>query len=181
MGRTSELYKAGGVHHVHFSAFRPIRDTPLESRAAVPAIREHRLYQTDYLMRYYGFQQDEVIFESNGNLPLDRDPKVAWALANREHFPLDVTTASYELLVRVPGIGVVTARRIVNERRATAIRDVADLKRLGVQTTRATGFLTLRGRALERHRWTEQLALWQPSDEVGARHQVYDVSPGTFR
>lgn len=181
VGRTSELYKAGGVHHVHFSAFRPIRDTPLESRAAVPAIREHRLYQTDYLMRYYGFQQDEVIFESNGNLPLDRDPKVAWALANREHFPLDVTTASYELLVRVPGIGVVTARRIVNERRATAIRDVADLKRLGVQTTRATGFLTLRGRALERHRWTEQLALWQPSDEVGARHQVYDVSPGTFR
>jgi predicted DNA-binding helix-hairpin-helix protein len=179
--RVSELYEAGGVHHVHFSAFRPIRNTPLESRAAAPALREHRLYQTDYLMRYYGFQQGEVIYESNGNLPLDRDPKVAWALANREHFPLDVTAAPYELLVRVPGIGVITARRIVKERRATTIRDVADLRRLGVQTTRAIGFLTLRGRALERHRWTEQLGLWQPGDEVGARQQLYDVSPGTFR
>jgi predicted DNA-binding helix-hairpin-helix protein len=179
--RVSELYKAGGVHHVHFSAFRPIRDTPLESRAAVPAIREHRLYQADYLMRYYGFKQGEVIYEPNGNLPLDRDPKVAWALANREHFPLDVMTASYELLLRVPGIGVVTAKRLISERRTTAFRDLADLTRIGVQTTRATGFLSLRGRAFERHRWTEQLGLWQPGDEVGARRQIYDVSPGTFR
>ena len=179
--RVSELYKAGGVHHVHFSAFRPIRNTPLESRAAVPAVREHRLYQTDYLMRYYGYDQGELIYGDNGNLPLDRDPKVAWALANGAHFPLEVMTASYELLLRVPGIGVVTARRIVNERRTTLIRDLGDLKRLGVQTTRATGFLMLRGRALERHRWTEQLGFWQASDEVGARHQIYDVSPGTFR
>jgi putative DNA modification/repair radical SAM protein len=181
VGRVSELYQAGGVHHVHFSAFRPIRDTPLETRAAAPAIREHRLYQTDYLMRYYGFDQGELVYESNGNLPLDRDPKVAWALAHREHFPLDITSAPYELLVRVPGIGVLTARRIVNERRQTAFRGLADLRRIGVQTTRATGFLTLRGRALERHRWTEQLGFWQAGDEVGARHQVYDVSPGTFR
>jgi predicted DNA-binding helix-hairpin-helix protein len=179
--RVSELYKSGGVHHVHFSAFRPIRDTPLESREAVPAIREHRLYQTDYLMRYYGFSKGEVIYEPNGNLPLDRDPKVAWALANPQLFPLDVMTATYELLVRVPGIGVITARRIVNERRTTTIRDLADLRRLGVQTTRATGFLMLRGRAFERHRWTEQLGLWSAGEEVGARHRVYDVSPGTFR
>jgi predicted DNA-binding helix-hairpin-helix protein len=179
--RVSELYKSGGVHHVHFSAFRPIRDTPLETRAAAPALREHRLYQTDYLMRYYGFAQSEVIYEANGNLPLDRDPKVAWALANRELFPLDVMTASYELLLRVPGIGVVTAKRIVSERRATAIRDLGDLKKLGVQTTRATGFLLLRGRAVEAYRWTEQLGFWNVGDEVGARHQVYSVSPGTFR
>jgi predicted DNA-binding helix-hairpin-helix protein len=179
--RVSQLYESGGVHHVHFSAFRPIRNTPLETRTAVPAVREHRLYQTDYLMRYYGFTKGEVIYEPNGNLPLDRDPKVAWALANRELFPVDVMTASYELLLRVPGIGVITARRIVDTRRTTHIRDLADLKRLGVQTTRAIGFLMLSGRALAPHRWTEQLGVWNVADEVGARQGVYDVSRGTFR
>lgn len=179
--RVSELYAAGGVHHVHFSAFRPIRDTPLETRAATPALREHRLYQTDYLLRYYGFSESDVVYETDGNLPLANDPKVAWALAHPEIFPVDVITASYETLVRVPGIGVVTARRIVNERRSTVIRGAADLKRLGVQTTRALGFLLVKGRQLSAHRWTEQLGFWNPGDEVGAYAPVYDVSPGTFR
>jgi predicted DNA-binding helix-hairpin-helix protein len=179
--RVSELYGGGGVHHVHFSAFRPIRETPLESRPAVPALREHRLYQTDYLLRYYGFTKSDVVYQPDGNLPLDRDPKVAWAIANPELFPLDVMTAPYDLLVRVPGIGVVTAKRIVTERRTTTIRGTADLKRLGVQTTRAMGFLLLRGRALDAHRWTEQLGFWNAADQVGMRQGVYDVSPGTFR
>ena len=179
--KVAELYSAGGVHHVHFSAFRPIRETPLESKPAVPALREHRLYQTDYLLRYYGFAANEVVFESDGNLPLANDPKVAWALAHREHFPLEITTASFDSLVRVPGIGVVTARRIVNERRATTFRDLADLKRIGVQINRAAGFLALRGRAFSTSRWTEQLGFWNPGDEVGSYAHVYDVSPGTFR
>jgi predicted DNA-binding helix-hairpin-helix protein len=85
--RVAELYAKGGVHHVHFSAFRPISNTPLESRAATPALREHRLYQTDYLFRYYGFAASEVIYEKDGNLPLGVDPKVAWALAHPECFP----------------------------------------------------------------------------------------------
>jgi predicted DNA-binding helix-hairpin-helix protein len=76
---------------------------------------------------------------------------------------------------------VLTARRIVSERRKTTIRDLADLRKLGVQTTRAAGFLTLKGRALGAGRWAEQLALWRPEEEVGAHRQVYDVSPGTFR
>lgn len=179
--RVSELYAAGGVHHVHFSAFRPIRDTPLESRDAVPALREHRLYQTDYLLRYYGFDVGEVVYREDGSLPLDHDPKVAWALAHREHFPVDVATASYRTLVRVPGIGVVTAKRIVNERRTTIIRDLSDLRKLGVQTIRAAGFLALKGRSLGAGRWAEQLGLWRVEDEVGAYRRVYDVSPGTFR
>jgi predicted DNA-binding helix-hairpin-helix protein len=179
--RVSELYSGGGVHHVHFAAFRPIRDTPLESRNAAPALREQRLYQTDYLLRYYGFKVGEVVYQDDGNLPLERDPKVAWALAHPEHFPVDVMTASYRLLVRVPGIGVVTAKRIVNERRTAIIRDLSDLKKLGVQTTRATGFLSLKGRALGAGRWSEQLGFWRAEDEVGAHRQVYDVSPGTFR
>jgi predicted DNA-binding helix-hairpin-helix protein len=178
--RVADLYKAGGVHHVHFSAFRPIRDTPLESRPAVPALREQRLYQTDYLLRYYGFLKSDVIYEANGNLPLDRDPKVAWAIANASHFPVDVMTASYEMLLRIPGIGVLTARRIVQERRSTQLRNLADLRKLGVQQ-RAAGFLLLRGRALQSHRWAEQLSLWNPADDVGAGHRIYSVSPGTFR
>ena len=181
VNRVSELYSAGGVHHVHFSAFRPIRDTPLETRAAAPALREHRLYQADYLLRYYGFSVGEVVYQHNGNLPLEHDPKVAWALANPEHFPVDVATASYQALVRVPGIGVVTARRIVNERRASIIRDLSDLRTLGVQTGRAAGFLALKGRSLGGGRWSEQLGLWGVEEEVGAYRQVYDFSPGTFR
>jgi len=179
--RVSELYAGGGVHHVHFSAFRPIRDTPLETHAAAPALREQRLYQTDYLLRYYGFSTGDVVYRPDGNLPLDRDPKVAWALAHPEHFPVDVATASYQALVRVPGIGVVTARRIVAERRNTIIRGLSDLHKLGVQTARATGFLSLKGRALGAGRWSEQLGFWRAEDEVGAYKQVYDVSPGTFR
>jgi predicted DNA-binding helix-hairpin-helix protein len=181
LNRVAELYDAGGVHHVHFSAFRPIRDTPLESRPAVPALREHRLYQTDYLLRYYGFTASDVVYEADGSLPLGNDPKVAWALAHPEQFPVDVATASYEVLVRVPGIGVATAKRLVSERRTTTIRGLADLRRLGVQTGRAAGFLALRGRGLEATRWTEQLAFWSPGESAGSYPEVYDVSPGTFR
>jgi predicted DNA-binding helix-hairpin-helix protein len=179
--RVSELYAGGGVHHVHFSAFRPIRDTPLETRDAVPALREHRLYQADYLLRYYGFTVGDVVYQADGNLPLDHDPKVAWALAHPEQFPVDIATASYRTLVRVPGIGVVTARRIVNERRNAIIRDLSDLRKLGVQTTRATGFLALKGRTLGAGRWSEQLGLWRAEEEIGSYRRVYDVSPGTFR
>ena len=179
--RVSEIYAGGGVHHVHFSAFRPIRDTPLETRPAAPALREHRLYQTDYLLRYYGFVANDIVYAGDGNLPLERDPKVSWAITNPERFPVDVATASYRALVRVPGIGVLTARRIVSERRKTIIRDLTDLRKLGVQTARAAGFLTLKGRTLGAGRWSEQLGFWRADEEVGAHHQVYDVSPGTFR
>jgi predicted DNA-binding helix-hairpin-helix protein len=179
--RVSELYASGGVHHVHFAAFRPIRETPLESRPAVPALREQRLYQSDYLIRYYGFVEQDLVYERDGNLPLGMDPKVAWALAHPDRFPVDVMTASLDALLRVPGVGVVTARRIVKERGASIIRNLADLQRMGVQTTRAAGFLSLRGRVFQTSRWTEQLGFWQPGDEVGAYHPIYDVSPGTFR
>ena len=181
VNRVSEIYAGGGVHHVHFSAFRPIRDTPLEARIAAPALREHRLYQTDYLLRYYGFVADDIVYAGDGNLSLERDPKVTWALAHPESFPVDLATASYSAIVRVPGVGVLTARRIVKARRSTVIRDLKDLRKLGVQTNRAAGFLSLRGRALGASRWSEQLGFWRAEDEVGAPHHVYDVSPGTFR
>ncbi|MGH7525093.1 MAG: radical SAM protein [Gemmatimonadales bacterium] len=181
LGAVTRLSAGGGIHHAHFSAFRPISETPMEDVPATPALREHRLYQADYLLRSYGFAPDEVVYDPSGNLPLALDPKAAWALANPERFPVEVRAASYEELLRVPGIGPTVARRIVEERSTTTFRGLADLRRLGVVTTRAAGFLTLGGRRLQTTRWTEQLGFWGLEEEVGAHHMVYEVSPGTFR
>jgi predicted DNA-binding helix-hairpin-helix protein len=181
IGKVSELYAGGGIHHSQFSAFRPIRDTPMEGVRATPALRELRLYQADHLLRGYGFAPDELTFDDEGNLPLGRDPKVAWALAHPERFPVEIRTASPPELLRVPGIGRLTAQRIVTERAATRPRGLSDLRRLGVITSRAAGFLTLGGRRLQTTRWTEQLGFWSPGDDAGVPHIVYDVSPGTFR
>jgi len=181
LDRVTTLYSGGGIHHAHFSAFRPIRDTPMEGVPAAPALREHRLYQADWLLREYGFEPNEVVFGRDGNLPLAVDPKTAWALEHPDLFPIEVRTAGYEQLLRVPGVGPRSARRLVNERSAAVIRGLADLRRFGVVTTRAAGFLTLGGRRLQAVRWSQQLGLWRPEDEVGARHEIYDFSPGTFR
>jgi predicted DNA-binding helix-hairpin-helix protein len=181
LDRVTGLYAGGGIHHAHFSAFRPIRDTPMEGAPATPALREHRLYQADWLLREYGFEPNEVVYGRDGNLPLAIDPKTAWALEHADRFPVEIRNAGYEQLLRVPGIGPRSARRLVNERGAAVIRGLADLRRFGVVTTRAAGFLTLGGRRLQAVRWSQQLAFWRPEDEVGARHEVYDFSPGTFR
>jgi predicted DNA-binding helix-hairpin-helix protein len=181
IGKVSELYAGGGIHHSQFSAFRPIRDTPMEDVRATPVLREFRLYQADHLMRGYGFKAQELTYDDKGNLPLSLDPKVAWALAHPERFPVEIRTASPVELLRVPGIGPATARRIVAERGATRMRNLMDLRRLGVITGRAAGFLALGGRRLQTTRWTEQLGFWNPEDDAGVPHIVYDVSPGTFR
>ena len=181
IGTVARFRKGGGVHHPQFSAFRPITRTPLEEMPATPALREHRLYQAAHLLTDYGFEAEEVEYEKNGNLSLALDPKAAWALAHPERFPVEISTASYEELVRVPGIGPDTARPIVQQRRTVTFRGLADLRKMGVLTGRAAGFLTLRGRRLGTTRWTEQLGFWAPEDEMGAYHLTYEVSPGTFR
>jgi predicted DNA-binding helix-hairpin-helix protein len=112
----TRLKAPGGVHHPQFSAFRPISDTPMEGVPAAPALREHRLYQAAHLLSSYGFAPEEVVYESNGNLPLSLDPKSAWALAHPEMFPVEVQRASYEELIRVPGIGPIVARRLIEQR-----------------------------------------------------------------
>jgi predicted DNA-binding helix-hairpin-helix protein len=179
--KSAELYRAGGIHHVHFSAFRPITDTPLEEMPGAPPLREHRLYQADHLMRRYRFSHEEIVFDGAGNLPLEHDPKVAWALAHPERFPLELGTASYSELLRVPGVGPLSARRIVESRRAARIRGLDDLRKMGVVTSWAQGFLTLGGRRLAAERWKEQLALWSPAEQAGVGREVFEFSPGTFR
>ncbi|HZA97460.1 MAG TPA: radical SAM protein [Gemmatimonadales bacterium] len=177
----TRLKTGGGVHHPHFSAFRPISNTPLEFAPAAPALREHRLYQAAYLLSGYGFAPEEVVYGASGNLPLSHDPKTAWALNHPEWFPVEISTASFEELVRVPGVGPLAARRIVAQRSTAILRTLRDLRTLGVITARAGGFLTLRGRRLQTTRWSEQLGFWAEEDQVGTHHVVYQVSPGTFR
>jgi putative DNA modification/repair radical SAM protein len=132
VGKASRLYDSFRLRRVYYSAFSPIPDAsavlPLKRP---PLIREHRLYQSDWLMRFYGYQPGEVMqaTEADGNLPLDIDPKLAWALKFRERFPVDVNRASKEALLRVPGLGVRAVQRILASRRHRTMRldDVAKL------------------------------------------------------
>lgn len=132
----------------------------MEGHEPTPAAREHRLYQAEHLLRQYGFAWDELPFEGDGNLPLDEDPKTAWARVHPERFPLETQTAPYELLLRVPGIGPKAARTLVAERRRSIFRDHRDLARAGVDVVRAGYFITLRGRRLATTLPPQQLRLF---------------------
>jgi putative DNA modification/repair radical SAM protein len=129
--RTStRLYGTYGLRRVYYSAFSPIPDASaaLPLRPA-PLLREHRLYQADWLLRFYGFGVEELATDATGNLDLARDPKLAWALMHREMFPVDVNRADREALLRVPGLGVKSVDRILATRRHRRLR-MADLARL---------------------------------------------------
>lgn len=154
VGRVQTLYRELGLSRAYYSKFQPVPGTPLAHRPAADFRREHRLYQADFLLRKYGFSGDEIPFEADGNLSLARDPKSAWALAHPERFPLEVNRAEPELLLRVPGIGPTTAKRIVAERRTGTIRFLEDLRRLGAQADHAAPYLTFDG-----HTGARQLTL----------------------
>lgn len=134
IGRATSLYKKYRLRRVYYSAFSPIPDAsavlPLKRP---PLIREHRLYQSDWLVRFYGFSVNEVqkATDAEGMLPLDIDPKLAWALKYREHFPVDINTASRESLLRVPGLGVRAVNALLRARGHQALRleDIARLTR----------------------------------------------------
>ncbi|MEQ8412094.1 MAG: putative DNA modification/repair radical SAM protein [Erythrobacter sp.] len=143
MGRASALYGNFGLRRVYYSAFSPIPDAsavlPLKRP---PLIREHRLYQSDWLMRFYGYAPGEVAqaAEADGNLPLDIDPKLAWALKFRERFPVDVNRASKEELLRVPGLGTKAVAKILAARRHRTLR-LDDLARLTQSIAKVRPFL----------------------------------------
>src|SRR5580698_5757421 len=140
---SANLYGAYKLKRVYYSAFSPIPDS---SRAlpllAPPLVREHRLYQADWLMRFYGFDAGEIVDQAEGMLSLEIDPKLAWALRHRDRFPLDITSASREDLLRVPGFGTKAVDRIIETRRVTTIR-LADLARLHIPRSKALPFIVL--------------------------------------
>jgi predicted DNA-binding helix-hairpin-helix protein len=129
----STLYKRKVLKRGYFSVYRPVRGTPLTT-APPPLMREKRLYQADYLLRFYGFRVEDLPFDAFGNLPLCKDPKEAWAEKNLHFFPVDLNRASYEELIKVPGIGVLTAKRIIAFRRESRIKEKSQLFKLGVKT-----------------------------------------------
>lgn len=151
LAASSALYGAYKMRRVYYSAFSPIPDAsarlPLKQP---PLMREHRLYQADWLMRFYGFSHDEIVPNAAqaqatgavGMLSLDIDPKLAWALANRAQFPVDINTAAREMLLRVPGLGVKAVVRIVQARRVRQIR-AEDLLRLHVPLKKVLPFVLL--------------------------------------
>ncbi len=160
--RTTEmLYQEVGLARAYFSAFQPVEDTPLESHPPTPLMREHRLYQTDFLFRKYGFSLEELIFDQGGDLPLQADPKLMWALSHPEAFPIEVNKASREGLLRVPGIGPRSASRILKCRRLGKLRSLKDLTRLGAVAKRAAPFILLEGK-----RPGYQMSLWPAAEEV---------------
>lgn len=146
--KTSEgLYRKYKMKRVYFSAYIPIADSPLLPALFTPPplVREHRLYQADWLLRFYGFTADEILDEQNPFLDLELDPKMAWALRNIVNFPMEINKVSLEELMRIPGIGATSAMRIVRQRRMAAVK-FDDLKKIGVVVKRAKYFITCCGR-----------------------------------
>ncbi len=143
LNTSANLYGSYALKRVYYSAFSPIPDAsaalPL---CAPPLVREHRLYQADWLMRFYGFDVGEIVDTKQGMLALDIDPKLAWALRHPDRFPLDVNRASREELLRVPGFGTKAVDRIIATRRIASIR-TSDLARLHIPRNKALPFIIL--------------------------------------
>lgn len=178
LGATHDLWRENAIHHPHFAAFRPIEGTPLENAPETPALREHRLYQADYLLRRYGFAPEEIPFGEQGNLALSRDPKLTWALRHPGRFPVEIATADREALLRVPGLGPKTVERLLALRRSVTTFALSDLAKLGAFARRAGDFLAFRGRMLGDRAFQEELF---PMEEFPSASRIYSFSPGTFR
>ena len=141
---TQSLYRAVGLKRVYYSSYTPVVDDPLLPSAQSPALREHRLYQADWLLRFYGFDVAELVSEDE-DLPLDVDPKCAWALRNLQYFPVEVNRAPLEMLLRVPGIGGKSAQKILSARRYTSLT-FEHLRKMRVVLRRARHFITAGGK-----------------------------------
>ncbi len=138
--QANHLYEAHRLKRVYYSAFSPIPGgDPRLPPKAPPLVREHRLYQADWLMRFYGYEHEEIT-DGQENLDLEIDPKLSWALRNRAFFPIDVNRSPKEALLRVPGLGVRSVRKILKMRRYRRLR-LDDLKRMGISLKKARNFI----------------------------------------
>ena len=144
---TEGMYQKYGLKRVFYSAYIPVaEDTRLPALdTKPPLLREHRLYQADWLLRYYGFSAEEILTEKEPDFDMDLDPKSCWAMRHRELFPVEINRAPYEMILRVPGIGVISARRIVRMRRNQFVSP-DDVKRAGAVWKRAKHFVTCGGK-----------------------------------
>lgn len=143
---TAFLYRHLGLARAYYEGFRPVPATPLEALPPTPRIRERRLYQASFLLRDYGFSVEELPFSPEGNLPLEVDPKLAWARQHLQDAPVEVNRADREVLLRVPGIGPKGADRLLEARQERRLRDLGELRRLGIAVERAAPFILLDGK-----------------------------------
>ena len=140
---SAALYNRPSMKRVYYSGYIPVNsyDSRLPVVKQAPLVRENRLYQADWLLRFYEFKVDEIVDDKNPDLDLEIDPKLAWALRHPEHFPVDVNKADYSMILRIPGIGVKSAKLIVMSRRYTRLKSV-DLKKMGIVMKKAQYFIT---------------------------------------
>ena len=140
------LYGKLKLKRVYYSAYVSVnQDKNLPTLESPPLLRENRLYQADWLIRFYGFKSDELLDESHPNFNNLLDPKCDWALRNLDKFPIEINTADYFTLLRIPGIGVISAKKIITARRSFLL-DFESLKHLGVVLKRAKYFITCKGK-----------------------------------
>ena len=143
---SENLYGTLNLKRVYYSAFIPVSDNPkLPLINSPPLVRENRIYQADWLLRFYKFKAYELLDENKPNFDLDVDPKCDWALRNMQHFPVEINLADYNTLLRIPGIGVKSARRILSARKFTKL-DFYDLQKMGIVLKRAQHFITCNGK-----------------------------------
>lgn len=144
------LYQKLSLKRVYYSAYISVnQDKNLPTLDTPPLLRENRLYQADWLLRYYGFKADELLNETHPNFNHILDPKCDWALRNMDKFPIEINTADYFTLLRTPGIGVISAKKIIRARREFLL-DFESLKKLGIVLKRAKYFITCKGKYFDK-------------------------------
>ncbi len=160
MKLASNLYNTFKLKRVYYSAYVPVstNDSRLPAILKPPLKRENRLYQADWLLRFYNFRVDEIIDEANPNFDENFDPKASWALRNLHLFPIEINRADYNSLLRVPGIGMKSAQKIVSSRRYANLR-FEDLKKMGIVLKRARYFITCSGKFFEREKKFNETAI----------------------
>lgn len=142
---SESLYKKYSLKRVYYSAYVPVGSNPLLPTVSPPFLREHRLYQADWLLRYYGFSAEELLDEKHQSFNKLVDPKCDWALRHREIFPLEINRAPYEMLLRVPGLGIRSVNKIIRARRVCRL-SFEDLKKMKIPMRRAKYFITCGGK-----------------------------------
>lgn len=158
---TEGLYKKYGLKRVYYSAYIPMQEDSLlpSLDTRPPLLREHRLYQADWLLRFYGFEAGEIIDPVHPMLHPEVDPKCSWAVSHLDEFPVEVNTADYEMLLRVPGIGVTGAKKILRARKS-GVLDFEALGKLGIVLKRARFFVTCSGKTFQRLPETPESMIW---------------------